>query len=70
MNKNQKKIKFLGFILNSENMRVTLPEDRVDKIMTACKELKRKIRFTIRELAQVIGQLVAAFPAVQWGPLF
>ena len=29
-----------------------------------------KNKFTIRELAQVIEQMVAAFPAVQWGPLY
>jgi hypothetical protein len=32
--------------------------------------LKKKKCFSIRELAQVIGLLVAAFPAVFWGPLF
>ena len=66
--KPQKKLKFWGFILISENMRVTLPEDRVEHFWTACMGLKRKVTFTIRELAHVIGQLVAAFQAVQRGP--
>ena len=65
-----KKLKYLGFWLNSEDMTVTLPEEKKQKIKTACVELKRKKRFTIRELAQVIGQIVAAFPAAVWGPLF
>ena len=38
--------------------------------MLACSELKRKHKITIREVAQVISQLVATFPAVLWGPLF
>ena len=31
---------------------------------------KTKAKRTIRELAQVLRQLLAAFPAVQWRPLF
>lgn len=65
-----KKLRYLGFLLNSEDMTVTLPLERKQKVVLACSELKRKKRVTIRELAQVIGQLVATFPAVQWGPLF
>lgn len=65
-----KKVKYLGVWLNSETMRVTLPVERIEKIKTACLGLKMKRRFTIRELSQVIGQLVAAFSAVLWGPLF
>ena len=51
-------------------MTVTLPDVRADTIFRACVGLKSKSIFTIRELAQVIGQLVAAFPAAQWGPPF
>lgn len=64
------KLRYLGFCLNSEEMIVTLPEERALKIKKACVGLRSKKRCTIRELAQVIGQLVAAFPAAQWGPLF
>lgn len=42
---------------------------KTDQIKNACLSLKRK-SFTIRELAQVIGTLVAAFPAVRQGSLF
>ena len=47
-----------------------MPEERADKITKACEGLASKAKCTIRELAQVIGQLVAAFPAVEWGPLY
>ena len=65
-----KELRYLGFVLNSEDMTVTLPEERKQKVLLACSELKRKHKITIRELAQVNGQLVATFPAVLWGPLF
>jgi hypothetical protein len=58
------RIKYLGFWLNSENMTVTLPDEKMTHIENACKTLLLKSRMTIRELAQVIGTHVAAFPAV------
>ena len=65
-----KRIKYLGFWLDSERMSVTLPTDRAKKLINACRELKQRKAVTIRQLAQTIGQMVAAFPAVLWGPLF
>ena len=65
-----KEITYLGFILNSEDTTVTLSEGKQTKIKTACFSLKRKKSCTIRELAQVIGTLVAAFPALRQGPLY
>ena len=64
-----KKIKFLGYWIDSENMKVTLPREKVQKVKTACLGTIKKKRVTIRELAQVIGILVSCFPAVVWGPL-
>ena len=64
-----KELRYLGFVLNSEDMTVTLPKEK-QKVLLTCSELKRKHKITIREVAQVIGQLVATFPAVLWGLLF
>lgn len=64
-----KKIKYLGFWLDSDNMIISLTEDKKVSIVNACSELLSKSSMTIRELAKVIGMLVAAFPAVLWGPL-
>ena len=64
-----KKLKYLGFWLNSEDMTVTLTEEKIEKVKNACQNLKSEPEFTIRKLAQVIGKLVSCFPAVQWGRL-
>lgn len=50
-------------------MTVSLPEHRVFKIVTACRLLINKSHARIREVARVIGLLVAAFPAVELGKL-
>lgn len=65
-----KRLKYLGFWLNSEDMTVSLPEQKRQNIKAACYRLKGKKRIRIRELAQVIGMLVATFPANRWGPLY
>ena len=64
------KLRYLGFVLDSRELTVRVPEERADKIRKACEGLASKAKCTITELAQVIGQLVAVFPAVEWGPLF
>ena len=65
-----KELKYLGFLLNSDEMTVSLPPEKIDKGIRACSDLVRKRKFTIRELSQVIGLIVSFFPGVLWGPLY
>ena len=65
-----KTIQFLGFIINSELMSVTLTEDRANSIKEKCKEILNLHKVTIRELAQLIGKLVSTEPAIRYAPLF
>ena len=55
-----RKLKFLGFTLDSE---------RAEAIKEAAKRLPAKPHPTIRELAEVIGKFVAAFQSCLYGPL-
>ncbi|XP_064643578.1 uncharacterized protein LOC135497676 [Lineus longissimus] len=63
-------IEFIGFILNSISMIVSLPARKKDKIKKLCASLLNSGKTTGRELAQVIGNLVATEPAVPVAPLF
>ena len=65
-----KEIKMLGFILNSTTMTVRLMPEKKESIKSYCIELLEKQIFTIREIAKVIGKLVASFPGVMYGPLY
>ena len=49
------KLRYLGFVLDSRELTVRVPEERADKIRKACEGLASKAKCTIRELAQVIG---------------
>jgi hypothetical protein len=62
-------LEFLGFLLNSRTMTVTLTSKKVTKIVAACEHLLKQKSITIRELASLIGTLVSTFPGVELGPL-
>ena len=63
------KIIFLGFVINSVTMTISLTPEKALKICTACKKLSAKSECSILEVSQVIGLLVASLPAVQYGQL-
>jgi hypothetical protein len=62
-------IDFLGFQLDSVNLKVQLPAEKVRDIQNSCRTLIRKKRVTAREVAAVLGKLVAAVRAIVPGPL-
>ena len=64
-----KKIEFLGFVLDSTDMTITLTSKKKDKIASMAQKMAHKSVTTIRDLASLIGNLVAADPAVPLGPL-
>ncbi|XP_072047102.1 uncharacterized protein [Amphiura filiformis] len=51
-------------------MTISLAPEKRQNIYQKCVELSRKIKPTIRQVATVIGKVVAAFPGVQHGPLY
>ena len=63
------RIHYLGNIIDSEKMIVCLPENRQEAIIHSCTSLNTKSEASIREVAQVIGQMVACFSAVEYGKL-
>ena len=62
-------ITYLGFLINSEAMKVTLPFSKVEKIKEMCSSLYHSQYLSFRYLASVIVTIVSSFPAVKFGPL-
>ena len=62
-------IEFLGFILNSVTMTVSLSKRKTEHIKSKINTLLSKSIITITELASVIGTLVSALPAAPLGRL-
>lgn len=62
-------IQHLGFIIDTVHMKVRLPQDKLERIITDCKSLQGEKQDKIRTVAKVIGQVIATFSAVEWGKL-
>ena len=63
------KLVFLGFVLDSIKMVISLTNEKACKIKEACQKLLQSHKTTIREVARVLGMLTASFPGVMFGPL-
>lgn len=62
-------ITFLGNVIDSVSMTVTLPKEKVDRIKDECLRLQKKNKTSIREVSRIIGILVSSFSAVDYGNL-
>ena len=63
-------LEYLGFLINSVTMTVTLPREKTEKLLGLVETLLRKSRATIRQVAQVVGGLIAARHATKHALLF
>ena len=63
-------VQILGFTINSTTMLISLTPSKRDNLLADITGLCARDKFPIRVLAALIGKLVAAFPAVQYGPLY
>ena len=63
------KLVYLGFIIDTQSMKVKLTPEKCSEIKELCIKLKRTVCPTIHDVASVTGKLVAACPAAQYGPL-
>ncbi len=62
-------IKMLGFILNSQIMRVYPTQEKREALTNLCKRVLENDSNTIRQIAQLLGRMVSLFSGVQYGPL-
>ena len=62
-------IVFLGFVLNSILMQVSLTHERALKLKEACENLLATDFPCIRTVTQVLGLMTSSFPGVLYGPL-
>ena len=58
------RINYLGFVIDSVQMKIFLPDNKIQKILLACQNLTSQPRPTIRQVSHFTGLLVSAFPAV------
>ena len=62
-------IVFVGFVLNSKEMTIRLPDEKKGKIIKLCHDIIGRSEVTIREFSKLIGKLVATEPGVEYAQL-
>ena len=62
-------IEFLGYIVNSVSMSLSLPKDKLKKVQNHCQKLLHNPLTTVRELSKVLGLLSSSIQAVFPAPL-
>ena len=62
-------IEFLGFLLNSIAMTVSLTLKKCEKILAKCQHFLTSTSVSIRDVASLIGTLVSTFRGVDYGAL-
>ena len=62
-------IEFLGYMVNSVSMSLTLPKDKLKKVQNHCQKLLDYPVTTVRELSKVLGLLSSSIQAVFPAPL-
>ena len=62
-------IEFLGFLINSTNLTLQLPGEKLTKIRKTCKDLLEKTEISVRELSKFLGLLTSSIQAIFPGPL-
>lgn len=63
----KQKIIHLGFAIDSLEMKISLPEERKEKILNKLRAFTGKRECSIRDFARLIGMLIATKPAVKYG---
>lgn len=62
-------IEYLGFIINSQRMIVSLTYAKKVSIKEFCREILEEKFVVIRKVASLLGKFTSSFPAVQYGKL-
>ena len=62
-------LEFLGFLVNSQDMTLRLPDYKVESIKNLCASLLRQSVVSVRELSRLIGKLTASIQAIFPAPL-
>ena len=60
----------MGYVIDSVEMTVSLPEEKVNKLKEQTLALWEKPQCSSRELAHVIGFIVSSFPAIKPAGLY
>ena len=59
------RIQFLGFTIDSSSITVSLPQEKLNKLIERASATLLHSKRSIREVTEVIGLIVSSFPAIK-----
>lgn len=62
-----KRIQFLGYIFDSHEMTIHLPENKITGTLKLLNKIRNKKSIRIRAFASIVGKLVSISPAIKYG---
>ena len=62
-------MEYLGMVVNSINMSLSLPELKVSHITTLCQEVLSKPKVSLREISSLLGNLSWAIPSIPFAQM-
>ena len=66
----KQELEHVGFVLNSNNMTLSLSENKKEHITQLLETNLKASLLTVRDIATIVGTLIASFPAMEYGLLF
>lgn len=64
------KVKYLGFYLDSSNMTISLIPSKRAKLIAKCDQIYKQVKIQLQDLAEFVGLLISAIPAVEYGQIY
>ena len=62
-------MEYLGFVINSMEMNLSLPKEKMNQLIQSCRDLIRDKTASVRTLTKIIGKLTSSMQAVLPAPL-
>ena len=62
-------MEYLGFVINSLEMTLALPEKKLQDLVHSCRQLLQSRMSTVREISRLVGKLTSAMQAILPAPL-
>ena len=62
-------IEYLGFVIDSQSMTISLSQKKKASIKQLCHEVFQEEFLIIRKFARLLGKSTSSFPSLRFGPL-
>lgn len=64
------RVKFLGFLIDSESMEISLPDKKKTRVLEKCQGVINMSSVPLQNLAELIGTLISSCPGVEYGQVY